>query len=67
MAAIDRVTPSDSTAVETLASKAGKISGAAPFEPAVTDFYLTTPIARASAVMAEMSALASGRALEAAE
>jgi len=68
MAAIDRVTPSDSAAVATLASKARKISGAAPFEPAVTDFYLTNPVARASAIMAEMSALSSGRAaLEAAE
>jgi len=41
-----------------------------PFHPAVRDFYLTNPIARASAVMAEMSALtkAAGRAsLSAAE
>jgi NADH-quinone oxidoreductase subunit G len=28
-----------------------------PFRAAVHDFYLTNPIARASAVMAEMSAL----------
>jgi NADH-quinone oxidoreductase subunit G len=33
----------------------------------VTDFYLTNPIARASAVMAECSALASGAARTAAE
>jgi len=34
----------------------------------IKDFYLTNPIARASAVMAECSALASGRmALHAAE
>ena len=31
------------------------------------DFYLTNPIARASAVMAECSALAAGRRAEAAE
>lgn len=37
------------------------------FQPAVTDFYLTNPIARASATMAECSALAKARAAEAAE
>ena len=31
--------------------------GSEPFTSAVRDFYLTNPIARASAVMAEMSAL----------
>jgi NADH-quinone oxidoreductase subunit G len=52
---------------------AGKLAeGAAsfassPFVPAVTDFYLTNPIARASAVMAECSAVAQGFAREAAE
>jgi len=38
-----------------------------PFRSPVTDFYLTNPIARASAVMAECSSLAAGRALQAAE
>jgi NADH-quinone oxidoreductase subunit G len=38
-----------------------------PFVPAVTDFYLTNPIARASAVMAECSAVGQGFAREAAE
>jgi NADH-quinone oxidoreductase subunit G len=33
----------------------------AAFMPAVDDFYLTNPIARASAIMAECSALAKGR------
>lgn len=37
------------------------------FAPAVTDFYLTNPIARASATMAECSALAQGRLKQAAE
>lgn len=37
------------------------------FSSTVKDFYLTNPIARASAVMAECSALASGRAIKAAE
>jgi NADH-quinone oxidoreductase subunit G len=39
----------------------------APFKPLVEDFYLTNPIARASAVMAECSRLASGQMLTAAE
>ncbi|MEF3047491.1 NADH-quinone oxidoreductase subunit NuoG [Pseudotabrizicola sp. L79] len=34
----------------------------ATFRPAVKDFYLTNPIARASAVMAELSAMAKSRA-----
>ena len=40
----------------------------APFRSAIDDYYLTNPIARASAVMAECSALAEGRtAMTAAE
>lgn len=38
-----------------------------PFQNAVDDFYLTNPIARASAVMAECSALVKGRLQQAAE
>ena len=38
-----------------------------PFASAVTDFYLTNPICRASAVMAECSALAASRMQQAAE
>ena len=41
--------------------------GKAAFANAVGDFYLTNPIARASAVMAQCSALARGRARQAAE
>jgi len=41
--------------------------GATPFTGAVADFYLTNPIARASAVMAECSALAAGASRAAAE
>ncbi|MEC3860043.1 NADH-quinone oxidoreductase subunit NuoG [Mesobacterium sp. TK19101] len=40
---------------------AGKL-GDASFRPAVRDFYLTNPIARASALMAELSAMAKARA-----
>jgi NADH-quinone oxidoreductase subunit G len=38
-----------------------------PFRSPVTDFYLTNPIARASAIMAECSSLASNRMPQAAE
>ena len=37
------------------------------YNPDIADFYLTNPIARSSAVMAECSALAEGRTLSAAE
>ena len=47
-------------------SPAGSV-GKAVFGAAVQDFYLTNPICRASAVMAECSALASGRLRQAAE
>jgi NADH-quinone oxidoreductase subunit G len=45
----------------------GTSFASAQFVPAVADFYLTNPIARASAVMAECSAVAQGFAREAAE
>ncbi|TLG78480.1 NADH-quinone oxidoreductase subunit NuoG [Methylocystis sp. B8] len=38
-----------------------------PFVPAIQNFYFTNPIARASAVMAECSAVAQGRLAQAAE
>jgi NADH-quinone oxidoreductase subunit G len=62
----------DVAAIRTLAgSRGGSGGGAAdkaPFRSTVPDFYLTNPIARASAVMAECSALAEGiTALTAAE
>ena len=47
--------------------RTGGSFASAPFVPAVADFYLTNPIARASAVMAECSAVAQGFAREAAE
>jgi NADH-quinone oxidoreductase subunit G len=45
----------------------GGAPGREPFLSPILDFYLTNPIARASGVMAECSAIARGRALEAAE
>jgi NADH-quinone oxidoreductase subunit G len=56
----------DPAAIEKLAKIGGKTDKAA-FASAVHDFYLTNPIARASAVMAECSALATGRPRQAAE
>ena len=47
-------------------AKGGKVDKT-PFKSPVEDFYLTNPIARASAVMAECSRLASGKMLTAAE
>ncbi|MGZ8390778.1 MAG: hypothetical protein ACXWVL_09355, partial [Rhodoplanes sp.] len=53
--------------VRKLAARGGALDGA-PFGATIADFYLTNPIARASAVMAECSALAEGgTALRAAE
>jgi NADH-quinone oxidoreductase subunit G len=40
---------------------------ATPFASPVTDYFLTNPIARASKIMAECSALRAGLRLEAAE
>ncbi len=63
---IDQIEPADATAVRTLAGRGGKADAAA-FKPAYASYYLTNPIARASAVMAECSRLASGQMLTAAE
>ena len=56
LAALDRVPSASADAVAALASGKGAVKDE-PFQVAVHDFYLTNPIARASAVMAEMSAL----------
>jgi len=53
---IDAVAPSSGDSLSALAAKAGKVSDT-PFKEAISDFYLTNPIARASRVMAELSAL----------
>ncbi len=63
-AMIDQIAPGAKfESMDGLAASADKT----PFKSAVSDFYLTNPIARASAVMAECSALALGRARQAAE
>jgi NADH-quinone oxidoreductase subunit G len=63
---IDQIEAGDASAIKTLASRSGSIEKAT-FKSPVDDFYLTNPIARASAVMAECSRLASGQMLTAAE
>jgi NADH-quinone oxidoreductase subunit G len=63
---VDQIEAGNPADVTTLAGKSGSIDKA-PFKAAVDDFYLTNPIARASAVMAECSRLASGQMLTAAE
>ena len=56
LAMLDQIVPADSAAIEALAEKGGKTSKDR-FGEAVGDFYLTNPIARASAIMASLSAM----------
>ena len=62
---IDQIEAGNAADIKTLAGKGGSVEKA-PFKT-VEDFYLTNPIARASAVMAECSRLASDQMLTAAE
>ena len=66
MAALDEIEPGNGADVAGLARAGGTVMGA-PFTNAIRDFYLTNPIARASAVMAECSAMRLGPKAEAAE
>ena len=63
---IDQIEPGNPADVEKLARLGGSVDKA-PFTSPVADFYLTNPIARASAIMAECSALAGAAAKTAAE
>jgi NADH-quinone oxidoreductase subunit G len=63
---LDRVEPGKASHIEKLAAAGGQ-TDKAPLRSPVADFYLTNPIARASAIMAECSALQSGAARTAAE
>ena len=56
---IGEVAAGDASGVAALADLGGEVDKAA-FGAAISDFYLTNPIARASAVMAQCSQLASG-------
>jgi NADH-quinone oxidoreductase subunit G len=62
----DAIAAADPAALVGLSAVVGSVDKA-PFGASVQDFYFTNPIARASRVMAECSALAQGRRLEAAE
>ena len=67
LARVDQIAPGNAADIEKLAG-GGTSADKAPFRSTVADFYLTNPVARASAVMAECSSLARGdRALTAAE
>jgi NADH-quinone oxidoreductase subunit G len=63
---IDQIATADTGAIDSLAKLGGSFDKA-PLHSAVTDFYLTNPIARASATMAECSALANAAHKTAAE
>ncbi|KZL19070.1 NADH-quinone oxidoreductase subunit NuoG [Pseudovibrio sp. Ad37] len=66
MANVNCIATGVASDVSKLAARGGDMNGAG-FAQAFSDFYLTNPIARASAVMAECSALAMQRRAEAAE
>ncbi len=59
LALLDQIDPADMTAIEHLANRPAK-PGKDRFGRAVEDFYLSNPIARASSIMAELSALHAG-------
>jgi NADH-quinone oxidoreductase subunit G len=66
LARLDTREAADVAAMAGLAEAAGAM-GSEPFRSPVTDFYFTNPIARASKIMADCSAIKGGRHLEAAE
>ncbi|MDJ0929704.1 NADH-quinone oxidoreductase subunit NuoG [Breoghania sp.] len=66
MAEIDEIAPGKAADVGKI-NAGGTRLGSDPFMSPIRDFYLTNPIARASAIMAQCSALAAERALDAAE
>src|SRR5665647_619889 len=66
MMRLDQIAPGNAADIAKLAGLGGA-ADKAPLRSAVADFYLTNPIARASATMAECSALANAAAKTAAE
>jgi NADH-quinone oxidoreductase subunit G len=60
LALLDMVVPADSAEIERLATRPAK-PGKERFGRAINDFYLTNPIARASAIMANVSAFHASR------
>jgi NADH-quinone oxidoreductase subunit G len=66
MAEGNAILPGRREDIERLAAVGGSLGGGSFVSP-IRDFYLTNPIARASAVMAECSAMRLGPVSEAAE
>ncbi len=66
LASLDHVAKADAAALEELKGAKGS-AGSEPFKSPIKDFYFTNPIARASRIMAECSALKNGNQLQAAE
>jgi NADH-quinone oxidoreductase subunit G len=66
LAILDQLFPADAAMLSDLGKGEGKAANDAFVSP-VKDFYMTNPIARASRIMAECSALKNGRKLQAAE
>jgi NADH-quinone oxidoreductase subunit G len=66
LAILDQLFPADAAMLSDLGRGEGKAANDAFVSP-VKDFYMTNPIARASRIMAECSALKNGRKLQAAE
>ncbi len=65
-ARIGQIMPGGPADIRQLSQAQGNVDKA-PFRSVIDDYYLTNPIARASAVMAECSALAEARTMTAAE
>ncbi|MBI5314269.1 MAG: NADH-quinone oxidoreductase subunit G [Methylocystis sp.] len=65
-AELDEIAPGESAQVVALANHPA-VAMKDSFAPTIQNFYFTNPIARASAIMAECSALAQGRLAQAAE
>ena len=57
LALIDQILAADTGAIEKLAAQGAGKTGRERFGEAITDFYLTNPIARASEIMASLSAM----------
>jgi len=66
LAELDTIHKADPDALSELAKGEGRTLKE-PFRSPIMDFYLTNPIARASRIMGECSALKNGRSLQAAE
>src|SRR5262249_54519706 len=62
LARVDAIERGDVAQIRALAAAGGTVERRAVFGSPIDDFYLTNPIARASAVMAECSVIAEGRA-----